>query len=551
MGMGFGLHLKWDFPLPSPFLSKTPLPISPSSSVRSKEISHGPGSLICLSSSTVAEEAVFEFPSLEDGLLRADHLKVSSGKTLLGFPDDEITDGHRGSASSPCSTSTSSRSVKTSRYSLLMENLSALEHTLSDLGVVSLERNILLQLGKLGALDLFHSCLSEAVITQDETDLVDHPTPPSDIDKLASKSESQVKRLIASGQKEMRKEKRERRGTRCRANQTSISLLSLDFKRRDTGQLPVSITKGALSSKNKRLIRAQNEVALSRGVKFIADLEGIRLILEKESGMEISMSSWAKAAGMEEKTLRSCLRYGWYCRDEILRSSRSLIVFLARNYWSFGVAVEDLIQAGKLGVLHGAEKFDPSRGYRFSTYVQYWIRKSMSRMVGHNARAIRVPYTLSGAIYRIERVRKNLNRHQNKHLNDMEIAKLTGLTVARVSSASKCLRVVGSLDQKVADCISMKYMEVMIDPLASTPEETVMKQNARDELHSLLDILDYREKRVLVLRYGLENNQRKSLEEIGKTFRVTKEWIRKIERRAVEKLRNHHLSRDLSHYQIF
>lgn len=288
---------------------------------------------------------------------------------------------------------------------------------------------------------------------------------------------------------------------------------------------------------------------MSRGVKVVAELEKLRAILEEESGQVPSLRTWAEAAGVDENVLRQNLHFGWFCRDELLRSTRSLVIFLTRNYRGLGIAHEDLIQAGNMGVLRGAERFDHTRGYRFSTYVQYWIRKSMSRMVAWHARGIRIPTTLATAVNQIQKARKSLNNHHRKYPDDMEIAKLTGFSVAKVRSASQCLRVVGSIDQKIGDCINAKYMEFTPDRSLRSPEETVLRQNMSSQIQELLSGLDFRERQVLILRYGLKDNQVKSLEEIGRLFNVSKEWIRRIERKAMEKLRDKDVYSSLSHYR--
>uniref|UniRef100_A0A2N9H1L4 RNA polymerase sigma-70 domain-containing protein n=1 Tax=Fagus sylvatica TaxID=28930 RepID=A0A2N9H1L4_FAGSY len=457
-----------------------------------------------------------------------------------------------------CTSCTNLQGSKAAHFNLLVENLHVLEETFVDSDVLWLEREILLQLGRLGAINLFNTCLLSTLEISNVLDLSDIHTEHMEHvmkNKTDELMEHEMKRktddcigkvFVRSGKKRERKSKRER----TLENISEISSLLLPSKtiQQRFRQPNVSSVKRASSSRSIRLKIARNEAEMSRGVKAVANLERIRRTLEEETGRVASLSCWAEAAGLDEMVLQQNLYFGWYCRDELIRSTRSLVLYLARNYRGLGIALEDLLQAGNMGVLQGAERFDHTRGYRFSTYVQYWIRKSMSRMVAQHARGIQIPYTLSSAINQIQKAQKSLNRGHMKYPDDDEIAKHTGLSLAKIRSASKCLRVVGSIDQKMGDCFNMKYMELSPDMSVRTPEETVMRQHMRKDIHDLLRGLDSRERQVLFLRYGLKDNQPKSLEESGRLLHVTKECIRKIEKKALTKLRDEDIRRNLSHY---
>lgn len=554
MGMGFRLNLKCCVvPVQSHLLSSSPTRLS--SSVRGKEASFSSGRLSSLSSIAEEVEPCHKYhsrsckcssasaPALEDGLSEMTNTEVTIGKRPFGSINSDPGGIHISHKARNSKGNTTPKSVKAAHFSLLMDNLNALEETLADSNALNLERDILLQLGRLGALKLFHTCLSKAFDAPDACEVSDAVVEK----KTSSKRDNHVKRIIRSGKSEMRKSRRERNSAKPNQN-SPFSLLSTG-NQKWLQQPSVSSLRRASNSKRRRSIIARNEAEMSRGVKVVAELEKLRAILEEESGQVPSLRTWAEAAGVDENVLRQNLHFGWFCRDELLRSTRSLVIFLTRNYRGLGIAHEDLIQAGNMGVLRGAERFDHTRGYRFSTYVQYWIRKSMSRMVAWNARGIRIPTTLATAVNQIQKARKSLNNHRRKYPDDMEIAKLTGFSVAKVRSASQCLRVVGSIDQKIGDCINAKYMEFTPDRSLRSPEETVLRQNMSSQIQELLSGLDFRERQVLILRYGLKDNQVKSLEEIGRLFNVSKEWIRRIERKAMEKLRDKDVYSSLSHYR--
>ncbi|KAJ4708139.1 RNA polymerase sigma factor [Melia azedarach] len=533
MGMGFRLNLKWVFPIHSHFFSISPCRFS-SASVRGRDGSFNSERLSFLSIISEDSATCFQDPIkaytcsfVNTQTLESDYLEMEeTSQKSISYTGRDV-----------CSTL---------YYSLLMENLYVLESTFSDSDVLRLEREILLQLGKIGALKLFNNCLSETVKTSNVFDLSDAPTEDIEDHKMNVSVDDHMGKILIPSK---RKGRRKMRMARVSEKSNQTSFLSSPSKAMQEGskQLTVSSPKSALNSKSRRSMLARNEAELSKGVKVVANLERIRTTLEKETGQVVSLKCWAEAAGVSEKVLQQHLGFGWYCRDELLRSTRSLVLFLARNYKGLGIPFSDLLQAGRFGVLQGAERFDHTRGYRFSTYVQFWIRKSMSKMVALNARGIKIPSTLNRAINKIHRARKSLINSHGKYPEDNEIAKYAGLSLAEIRSASECLRIVGSIDQKMGDCLNAKYLEFIPDMSMKSPEEIVMKQHMKKDILNLLNSLDSKERQVLVLRYGLKDYQPKSLEQIGRLFHVSKEWIRKLEKRAMTKLRDN-TCKNLSHY---
>lgn len=530
--MGFRLNMKWAFPVHSTSLTNSLLGRC-SSSVGSREASFDSARWSPLSVISGDEDILYRDPwkaysypslhtlDLENVYSAVEDMKMNVNKISHGGLHAQM---HIDEDKTKSPSSVQVR--KTTKYSLLMENLDILEQIFADSNVVRLESHILEQLGRLGALNLFHACLSRTLRTPSEFEI------------------SQV--VVRSGKKEERRSRRERALRKA----DKISTLSLPSKvtRRKPKQNTFSSAKRPRNTRSRRLAIARNEEELSRGVKMISNLERIKMTWEEEMGRMTSLSSWAEAAGVEERVLQRQLHFGWYCTDELLRSTRTLVIYLARNYRGLGLAFEDLLQAGYLGVLQGAERFDHTRGYRFSTYVQYWIRKSMSTLVARHARGIQIPSTLSRAINQIQKARKALYRSQGKYPEDEELSKFTGLSLGKVRSASKCLRVVGSIDQKMGDFGSVKFLEFTADKSIESPEETVMRQHMKRDTYKLLKALDERERQVVVLRYGLQNCQRRSLEEIGRLFHVSKEWVRRIEKRALKKLGDEIILVNLSHY---
>ncbi|KAJ7958850.1 RNA polymerase sigma factor [Quillaja saponaria] len=557
MGLGFRLNLRCEIPIRCSH-SFTISPFRPPSSpVRGREVFFNPARLSLLS--TLCEEGEISqkdplraytsstaVQTLDNDLSEIEEMKMNFRKrSRNGLP--EMADGTRMSFEEGSSTSfTSLQPFKASHFRLLMENLGVLEGTFADSEAIGLEKDILMQLGKLGALHLFSTCLSRSLKSSNIFEYSSaHPENIGEHKTNWRMGDHLPKVIIRSGKNERKKFRRERA---VNANEVPSQSLLSENTREGLLPFPASSVKRISNSKNRRLMVAKNEAEMSKAIKELEKLQSIKEAMEKDTKQVVSLSCWAEACGVDEKVLQQHLYFGWYCRDELIRSTRSLVLYLARNYRGTGIALEDLLQAGYMGVLKGAERFDHTRGYKFSTYVQYWIRKSMSRMVARHARGILVPCSLSRAINQIQKARKSFHGTSIKYPDDNEIAKITGLSLHKIRSASKCLRVVCSIDQKVGDCLAVKYMELTPDTSIKSPEEAVIKQHMRKDINDLLKGLDSRERQILILRFGLKGYQSKSLEDIGKLFQVSKEWIRRIEKKALSKLQNEEIRANLSYY---
>ncbi|KAF3780391.1 RNA polymerase sigma factor [Nymphaea thermarum] len=429
-------------------------------------------------------------------------------------------------------------------FTFLIENLEKIEGLLVDSDLMMLEKEILIQIERLGALKLFHACLLKTLAATDTIDVGASSIPQSEdgfSETMRSYSSGYV--AVQSGKKKERKERRTRRMAKPDVSQ-SLTLSS----RIDKSRISILSIRSAdsLKSRRRRLEIAKKESDMTSGVQEISKLENVRINLEEKLGHRVSLSGWAEAVGVDEKTLKDRLYFGWQCRDKLLKSTRSLVIYLAKGYQGRGISFDDLVQAGRLGVLQGAERFDPTRGYRFSTYAQYWIRKCLSTFVARNSRGIQLPASLNILVTKTQKARRALHRKHGRYPCDNEIAKVTGLPLSSVLLARKCSRIPGSIDQKIGEHLHAKFLEVTVDTFVKTPEEMVVKQHMIDEIHEVLGTLHQRERQVLILRYGLNDGRYKSLEEIGRLLNVTKEWIRRIEQSAFTKLKEEEIQGRLS-----
>ncbi|XP_061373277.1 RNA polymerase sigma factor sigC isoform X2 [Gastrolobium bilobum] len=448
MGFGFGfrlnLRLRYSAPVHSPHsFTNSPIWLSSSS---------GGGRETSFNSTRL---------TLDNDLLEREETKVNKGMRLLSSVDEMIGNTQMSFGEDLSAISTKFQSFRAQHFRLLMDNLSVLEETFADSEALSLEKDIILQLEKLGALKLFNVCLSRSFGTSSL--VLDYTDEHVGESKRNCKVVDYMDKVVVPSSK--KKENKTRRKRAFIATEVSSQTLPLKANQEDLLPFPASFVKGASNAKNRRTMIARREVEMSKAVKVVAELEKIRTAIENDTKQVASLSSWAEACGVDEKVLQQQLHHGRCCRDELIRSTRSLVLYIARKYRGSGIALEDLLQAGNVGVLQGAERFDSTRGYRFSTYVQYWIRKSMSRMVERYARGIIIPWSLSRALSQILKARKAMKSTSMKCPDDYEIAKMTGLSLNKIRAASNCRRIVASIDQKTGDYFSVEYM-------VSSPKES-------------------------------------------------------------------------------
>eukprot|EP00262_Sarcandra_glabra_P021788 TRINITY_DN9348_c0_g1_i2.p1 TRINITY_DN9348_c0_g1~~TRINITY_DN9348_c0_g1_i2.p1 ORF type:complete len:474 (+),score=68.56 TRINITY_DN9348_c0_g1_i2:129-1550(+) len=471
MGIGFVVDSKWVFPIYSHLLSNSSTR-QYSSSLRGREAFFESARVSTLSIIPEESEILYRDPlkayACSFGALQSIVNSSAEMEAMMLVDEKSYPNSHSklNDINMPILEDTTACLGKLpanngSHFSFLIENIEKLEQIFFDTDLVRLERDILIQIGRLGALKLFHQCLTR---TLKEPNAFVSTYPLTEFSKDCPVDtpveETMVNITVCSGKKWKRKSRRERA---LEKDAKISSLLSSSKTIRKVRRPTVPIATGLdwstkLSNpKSRRLVIARNESEMSKGVKDVGNLEKLRCSLEEKIGRAASISRWAEAAGMDEKELQQHLHFGWYCRDQLLKSTHSLVVYLARNYRGLGICFDDLLQAGNMGVLQGAERFDPLRGYRFSTYVQYWIRKSMSTFVARHSRGIQIPVTLNRVIIQTQKARRALYNRHGRYPQDDEIAMFTGLSLANVRLTSKFPRAVGSIDQKVGHGLSIKF----------------------------------------------------------------------------------------------
>ncbi len=255
---------------------------------------------------------------------------------------------------------------------------------------------------------------------------------------------------------------------------------------------------------------------------FLKDIGKVRLLTAQE---EVDLAKRIERGDLDAK-------------QKMVESNLRLVVSIAKNYRNQGLPFLDLIQEGTLGLVRAAEKFDYRKGFKFSTYATWWIRQAIARALADKARTIRIPVHVVEKLNKIGRAERKLVTELGREPTAEEIAEVTGIEPEEVESIKRSAQAPVSLEKPVGDEEESEFGQFIADERAESPYERAAEILTKEALREALENLSYRERRVLELRYGLGGEHPRTLDEVGRTFNVTRERIRQIENQSLKKLQS-------------
>lgn len=286
------------------------------------------------------------------------------------------------------------------------------------------------------------------------------------------------------------------------------------------------------------LLKPDEEVELATRIQYLNEVEKLRSRLSQELGHLPDKLELAKALGLSERQLEQQLYRSRVAKRKMIRSNLRLVVSIAKRYLNRGVPFLDLIQEGALGLNRATEKFDPDKGYKFSTYAYWWIRQGITRTIANDSRTIRLPVHIVEKLNKLKAAQRDLKRKLNRNPTEAEIAEALDVTPDQLQNLQQVHRRSLSLNYRVGKDEDTELVDLLEDAETRSPESQMSETMLRQEIWDVLaNVLTQREKDIISLRYGLSSNKPCTLEEVGGLFNLSRERVRQIQSKAMRKLR--------------
>ena len=295
------------------------------------------------------------------------------------------------------------------------------------------------------------------------------------------------------------------------------------------------------------LLTAAEEVELAQQVQLLVAAEETRQQLQDTLGRSPSQQEWAEAVNFSQVRQFDIWLYQLRAaKRRMIRSNLRLVVSIAKRYLNRGVPFLDLIQEGAIGLNRAAEKFDPDKGYKFSTYAYWWIRQAITRTIANDARTIRLPIHIVEKLNKLKKAQRTLKQNLKRNPSEAELAEALDIPAGQLRHLLQLRRQSLSLNHRVGKGEDTELVELLEDQDLQLPEDLMNESMLRQEIVEVLgEVLTEREMEVICLRYGIASHQSYTLEEVGNMFNLSRERVRQIQSKAMRKLRRPQVARRL------